>query len=425
MNVPYTHRVIDEELDELLPGLAAIALEGARGVGKTETASRRSRTIRRLDEPEMQRLARAEPSLVLEGERPVLLDEWQRIPAVWDAVRRAVDGGAAPGSFLLAGSSIPAELPVHSGAGRIVSLRMRPLSLSERHLAQPTASLAQLLEGSHPEVHGSSPVSLSGYAHEIVRSGLPGIRSLAPRQRRSQLDGYLARLAQRDFLEQGLRLRSPQTLRRWLTAYAAATSTCASYETIRDAATSGTGDKPAKSTTQPYRAILENLFIVDSLPGWLPTRSHIARLSSPPKHHLADPALAARLLGVDERTLLNGDTSNSTPVRDGSLFGALFESLVTLSVRVYAQQCEARVAHLRTKAGEREVDLVVERGDGRIVAIEVKLTAAPTDDDVRHLRWLGERIGDDLLDAVVVTTGSEAYRRHDGIAVIPAALLGA
>jgi uncharacterized protein len=209
-----------------------------------------------------------------------------------------------------------------------------------------------------------------------------------------------------------------------LTAYAAASSTTATFETIADAATGSRGERLPRSTTIVYRDVLERLWILDPVPAWSPTRNRLRRLSSPPKHQLADPALGARLLGVDAEALLTADAVGPPVPRDGTLLGALFESLVTLSVRVYAQASEARVAHLRTVAGEHEVDLIAERADGRLVAIEVKLARAVGDGDVRGLRWLADRIGDDLLDAVVVTTGPQAYRRQDGIAVVPAALLG-
>ena len=209
-----------------------------------------------------------------------------------------------------------------------------------------------------------------------------------------------------------------------MTAYAAASSTTASFETIRDAATGGEGEKPAKTTTGPYRDVLDRLWVLDPVPAWAPTRSHIRRLSLPPKHQLADPALAARLLGLDAGALLAGHGTGPPIPRDGTLLGALFESLLTLSLRVYAQASEARVFHLRTSGGEHEVDLIVERADGRVVAIEVKLSRDIGDEDVRHLRWLGDRLGEGLLDAVILTTGEEAYRRPDGIAVVPAALLG-
>lgn len=418
----YLPRILDRELDELLPHLPALALEGAKGVGKTVTAGRRAATILRLDDPGDRELLSADPDTIVGRDRPVLLDEWQRDPQVWDRVRRAVDDGAPAGSFLLTGSAVPRELPVHSGAGRISVLRMRPLSLAERWPGSSSVSLADLLRGDRPVLAGETDVRVTGYAEEIVRSGFPGLRRLDGRALRAQLDGYIDRILERELEEVGHRVRAPATLRRWVTAYAAATASTASYETIRDAATGGEGEKPAKTTTGPYRDALERLFVLDPLPAWAPIRNPLARLVGAPKHHLADPALAARLMGVDPAALLA--VGGRAGPRGGSLVGALFESLVALSLRVYAQSAEARVAHLRTRAGEREVDLIVERGDGRVVAVEVKLAAAVGDRDVLALRWLGERIGGDLLDAVVVTTGRYAYRRPDGIGVVPAALLG-
>jgi predicted AAA+ superfamily ATPase len=355
---------------------------------------------------------------------PVLIDEWQYVPEVWDLVRRAVDAGAAPGSFLLTGSSRPSERGAHSGAARILSIRMRPLALSERGLAQPTVSLAELLQGGRRPLSGACATRLEDYVEEIVASGFPGLRPLAARARRGHLDAYLRHIVGRDFEELGHSVRDPAGLRRWMTAYAAACSTTASFEAIRDAATGGHGEKPAKTTTVPYRDVLERLWVLDPVDAWLPTRNRLSRLSSPPKHQLADPALAARLLGVDAGALLEGRPTGPPVPRDGTLLGALFESLVTLSVRTYAQAAEASVKHLRTVAGRHEVDLIVERADGRVVAIEVKLARDVDDRDTRHLRWLAERIGDELLDAVVITTGAEAYRRPDGVAVVPAALLG-
>lgn len=147
--------------------------------------------------------------------------------------------------------------------------------------------------------------------------------------------------------------------------------------------------------------------------------------SRPPPSQLADPALAARLLGVDAGALVDGVAGSPPIPREGTLLGALFQSLVTLSARTYAQANEARVGHLRTRGGEHEIDIIIERRDGRIVAVEVKLSATVDDADTRHLKWLADRLGPDLLDAAVITTGSEAYRRADGIGVIPAGLLTA
>lgn len=420
----YVRRVVDDELDDLLSSIAALSLVGAKGVGKTATALQRAATVHRLDDPAEAAVLAAEPARLLTGKSPVLVDEWQRLPVSWDLVRRAVDTDATPARFLLTGSASPITPSTHSGAARIVTTRLRPLSLAERDVATPTVSLRALLAGGRAPVAGRSTVTLAQYVDEIVASGFPGLRHLTGRARRAQLDSYLARIVDHDFDEMGHRVRNPVTLRRWMAAYAAATATTASYERIRDAATGDQGDKPAKTTTLPYRDILERLWILDPVPAWLPTRNHIGRLAAPPKHHLADPGLAARLLGAGPEALLTGQAPGPAWPRDGTLLGALFESLVALSVRVYAQAAEATVGHLRTRAGEHEVDLVVERADRRIVAIEVKLTSTIHDADVRHLLWLREQVGDDLVDAVVVTTGPEAYRRHDGIAVVPAALLG-
>lgn len=420
----YQRRVVDAELDELLrDGAAAIAVEGAKAVGKTATAAERATTVFALEDPAMREIVAGDPQRVIAA-GPVLIDEWQRVAATWDVVRRAVDRRGGAGPFLLTGSASAADPGTHSGAGRILKLRMRPLSLAERHPGSATVSLAGLLTGRRAPLAGRSPLALADYVDEIVTSGFPGLRPLRPRVRQAQLDGYVERVIDRDFPEFGRPVRNPAGLRRWLAAYAAATATAAPFETIRDAATSGQGEKPAKTTTIPYRDTLERIYVLDPLPAWLPTFGHLRELAAAPKHHLVDPALATTLLGLDAGALLHGDHGTPAIPRDGTLLGALFESLVTQSLRVYAQAANVATGHLRTHRGEHEVDLIVERRDGRVVACETKLAGTIADHDVKHLRWLRDRIGKDLLDAVVVTTGPEAYRRSDGIAVVPAALLG-
>ncbi len=419
----YLPRVVDLELDDLLPDLPAIAVEGAKGVGKTETASRRAHRVVELDDPAQLAPVGADMSWLESLDGTVLIDEWQRHPPVWDYVRRRADAGVEPGRYLLTGSATPLDSGVHSGAGRIVRLRMRPMSLAERRLVAPTVSLESLLSGDRPSVGGESPLGLTDYVEEILASGFPGIRSFSGRARRLQLAGYVERIVDRDFPELGHHVRRPATLRAWLAAYAAATASTTSYNTLLRAATSGQSEKPAKTTTIAYRDTLEHLWLLDPVPGWSPGYGHLGRLGQAPKHHLADPALAASLLGVDGRKLLTGADAGPFVPRDGTLLGALFESLVTLSVRVYAQPHEAQISHLRLRDGRHEVDLIVERPDGAVVAVEVKLGGVINDDDVKHLHWLANKLGDRLLDAVVVSTGPTAYRRPDGIAVVPAALL--
>lgn len=421
--ISYERRVVDDELDELMPGLPAVSLEGLKGIGKTATAQVRASTVRRLDDPIEMQLLQAEPARLLEGPEPILIDEWQLLPSSWDLVRRSVDDNPAPGRFLLTGSASPVGAPTHTGAGRVVPIRMRPLSLAERGIA-PSVSLSDLLRRHDSVVGGATDMTLSDYVEEILAGGFPGLRGLPQRALRAQLDGYVQRVIDREFPEQGMTIRHPDTLRAWMRAYAAASSTTASFETIRDAATPGVGNKPARSTTMPYRDILSRLWLLDPVAAWLPSNNKFKELATTEKHQMADPALAARLLGATASKLLSGEAVGPVVPRDGTLLGALFESLVALNLRVYAQHAEAEVRHVRTHRGDHEVDFVVIGSDGGVVGVEVKLSATVDESDVAHLKWLRETLGDGLRDAVLVNTGRNAYRRPDGIAVIPAALLG-
>ncbi len=418
----YERRLIDDTLDEFQPLLRAVSIHGPKSVGKTATALQRARSVLNLDIPSRRELLAADRSILTTLPGPVLVDEWQRMPEVWDYIRRAVDAEAPRGHFIIAGSSAPRGAVVHSGAGRIVPMRMRPMSLAERWPGIQTVSLTGLLAGT-TDVTGATSLRLPDYVEEIAASGFPGIRTEPARVRGLALDSYIENLVHREFPEQGYAVRKPATLRAWLTAYAAATSTTTTYTTILDAATAGENSKPAKRTTISYRDALSSLYLLDPVPAWAPTRNHLARLTQAPKHQLADPGLATRLLGLDTAALLRAE-QGSMRLHNGSVLGALFESLVSLSLLTYAEVAEARVGHLRTKNGEHEIDAVVQRRDGRVLAIEVKLAEHVNDADVKHLHWLKQEIGDDLIDAAVITTGEHAYRRRDGVAVVPAALLG-
>ncbi|MFT4187527.1 MAG: DUF4143 domain-containing protein [Aeromicrobium sp.] len=420
----YVRRVIDTILDEVFPGLPAIALEGAKGVGKTATASQRAETVLSLDDPLQLEAVRAHLDLVSTAKPPVFVDEWQIFPPVWDRVRRAVDANPDEAQFLLAGSAqVAPGTRIHSGAGRIVRMVMRPLAVSERRLIDPTVSLQDLLTGTRPDIGGASPLTAADYAEEIVRSGFPGIRDRPERQRNLQIDSYIDRIVDHELPDNGMRVRRPRALRAWLAAYGAATATDAAYSHILNAATAGEDDKPARQTVDSYREHLQRVFILDPVPAWTPAFAPLRRLTKTPKHHLVDPAIAASLAGVGKEALLRG-AGTRVGASAGTWLGALFESLATQSVRVYAAAAEAEVGHLRSADTSREVDLIVEDRGLRVVAIEVKLAGTVTDHDVRHLNWLGDELGDRLADKVVITTGPHAYRRPDGVAVVPLALLG-
>ena len=407
-----------------MPHVAAVTLDGPKGVGKTSTASRRVVDELRLDLEQHWRMARADPELVTRLPKPLLIDEWQRVPAVWDAVRRAVDDGADPGSFLLAGSASPClDAPIHSGAGRILSLRIWPMALCERDRVEPSVGMAALLRGV-AEVSGTSPMGVSDYLEEILASGFPWLRGLPPRVRTAQLRSYTTRIFERELPdERGVSIRRPASLMGWLSAYASAVGTTATWETIRTAATPGDADPPTKATVSRYRDWLTSLWLLDPVPAWRPLGTSLRNLVQAPKHHLADPALAAVLLRATPEILAKGQ--GRWLGSRGSLVGGLFENLAMLTVRGAAQVSGCDVFHLRTKRGEQEVDLIVEGEDGRIVAFEIKLNRAASDRDVKHLLWLKEKLGDQVADLVLLNTGEHAYRRPDGVAVVPLALLGA
>ncbi len=413
----YVRRFVDELLDEV-DDLPAILLDGAKGVGKTATARRRCVSARLLDQPGAAALLDADPYLVALDESPVLIDEWQRATAVWDAVRRLVDDDPVR-RFFLTGSLPPGD--THSGAGRIHTIRMRPMCLAERNLVEPMVSLRALLSGAG-SLRGSSPMTLNDYTDEILASGFPGFRGLSARSTGVALDSYLDRVVDRDIVEAGHRVRRPDTLRSWLRAYAAATATTASWETVRGAASGEDGAPPAKATTIAYTEALIALGVLDPIEPWLPGLNHLKTAGQARKHHLVDPALAARLLRRSKRQLLTGDDGAYRPA-DGTLLGNLFESLVALTVRNAAVVADARVSHYRDNQGRHEIDFIV-AGEGGVLAIESKLGTELRSGDVRHLLWLRDQLGDELIDAIVVNTGPTAYRRADGIGVVPLALLG-
>ncbi|WP_411699030.1 ATP-binding protein [Conyzicola sp.] len=418
----YTRRIIDDVIDDLLPDLPAISIDGPKAIGKTATAKQRASEVLHLDDPATAQLLLAGPERIATYNRPLLLDEWQRIPQIWDQVRRLVDEDPTGGRFILTGSAIPMNAPVHSGAGRIVQLRMRPLAVAERGIETPTVRLSDLISG-NAQIDGRTKVGLADYIREIVASGFPAIRPLNGRARRIQLDGYIERAIQRDIPEMGKTVRLPQQVRRWLAAYAAASSSTASYALIGRTAYAD-GATPSRDTIVTYREALSHLWLLDQVPAWTTGHNNFTKQALAPKHFLADPALSARLLNLDEERLLRAQSPADFEPQDGTILGALFEALVALSLQTYAAANDAQLSHYRNTPGTHEIDFIVHRGDDDIVAFEVKLAKAPDKDAVKHLLWMKEQLGSKLKDMVLITSGSDAYRRQDGVAVVPLALLG-
>jgi len=416
----YQRRLIDGVLDELFEELPAILLDGPKAVGKTTTALQRCATEKRLDIPTDLARAVADSRWVVEETKPILIDEWQSAAPSWNEIKRAVDADNRGKQYLLTGSLPPQG--THSGAGRISALRMRPLAFAERDLEEPTVSFTALLEG-NGEVRGETRWGYDGYLHEIERSGFPGLRNLSSRPRRAALDGYITRIVDSDVRELGRNLRKPASMLSWLTAYAAATATTAKWESIRVAASDGDSNSLSKPALIAFRDALTRLRILDELPTWVPSRNHFVRVGQSGKHFLADPALALRLLDQSTKHLYL-DALPGPEQRDRPLVGRLFEALVALSVRTHAETNYGQAFHFRDARGLREIDIVVEREDGKLLPIEVKLGNVVTTADLRHLKWFKEQLGEAVIDLVVVYTGTYAYRM-EGVAIVPLSLLGA
>ena len=424
-------RLIEPYLINLMKEFPAIAIDGLKGVGKTVSTKKIASTAYELDKPRDYEIIANIPETLLQVSSPVLIDEWQRVPSVWDFVRRAVDEGIGAGTFLLTGSISSTNTNIHSGAARIIRRKMYPLSLAERAIEIPTVSIAEMLETEKPfqaKVSGITGVSSKNYINEIVASGLPDFRSYTTQSRKIAIESYIDNILSHDFSQQGVRIRQPETLLRWLRAYSAAISTDAGYSEILDASTAGEGHKPAAKTTIAYREALENLWLLDELQPWIDGESFFSNLKLSPKHYLADPAFATFLLGLDENSLTGGagwsPRAERFDEKYGSIIGRLFESLVHLSLNTYVSVNNAKLYFAKTQRGEREIDFVIQK-DSRVIACEVKFSPVVDASDGKHLRWFMEKVGPDCCDAMIISTGSAAYRREDGIAVVPAALLGA
>lgn len=405
----YIPRLVDSLVGELLAELPAVLIVGPRATGKTTTAARHAKSIVRLDRPAEAAAFRADPDVALAafGE-PVALDEWQEVPAVLGAVKRAVDADPRPGRFLLTGS-IRADLEAETwpGTGRVVRIGMFPMTVAER-LERATAPLVDRLADGVPLDPAVPGADLRGYVRLALQGGFPELLPLSPLGRRRWLDSYVDQLLTRDALMAD-RGRDPARLRRYLEAYALNSAGLAEDKTLYDAA--GIDRRTALS----YEALLVNLQIADAHPAW--TSNRLKRLTLTPKRYLIDPALVAAIIGVSDDAVL----------RDGDLLGRVLDTFVAAQLRaeVDVARNRARLYHLRQEQGRHEIDLLAEVGAERVIGIEVKASSAPDGSSAAHLAWLRDQLGDRFLAGVVLHTGPATYSLGDQITAAPISTLWA
>lgn len=409
-------RVVDAVLRARLGAAGAVVIEGPKASGKTETARQVAASTVLLDvDQDARRAAAIDPSLILGGPVPRLVDEWQVEPDLWNHVRRAVDDRGEPGQFVLTGSSVPADdVARHAGAGRFSFLRMRPMTLFESGHTNAGVSLSALLAGESPRCDDPG-LSVKDIAERVTAGGWPAQvgRPVADAARAAR--DYLEQVRQVDVARVAGTRRDPARVQRLLRSLARNTSTPVAVTVL--AADTGGGDGPLdRHTVAEYLNILDRLMVVEDQPAWAPHLRSRATLRTASKRHFVDPSLAVAALGAGPERLL----------ADLNLLGLLFESLVIRDLRVLTQPLDAAVLHYRDQYGV-EVDAVVQLPDGRWGAFEVKLGGRLVDEGAASLLRFRDtvdtsRSGEPGVLGVIAGTGF-AYMRPDGIAVIPVGAL--
>ena len=410
---PYVARTLDALVAGLLSDFPAVMLVGPRASGKTTTAARLARSIFRLDRPADAAAILADPDVMLaDAKAPTLIDEWQLVPSVLAAVKRAVDEDQTPGRFLLTGS-VRADSTTSSwpATGRLV--RVTQWGLSQRELngkvgAQSFFDLA--FSGGLTKLSaGATPYDLRDYVDMALVGGFPDAALHHSEKRRATwLKSYVEQLLTHDAPMLGEH-RDPQLLRRYLRALAASTAGVVEHKTLYDAA------GLTRVTATRYDSLLELLLLTEQVTPWSSNR--LSRLNRASKRYLVDPSLLGPLLGIDARAVL----------RNADLLGRLIDSFVLAQLRPEreASTVSPTLYHLRQEHGRREVDLLAEAPDGRVVGLEIKASSAPDGKAAEHLCWLRDRLGDDFVAGVVFHTGPRAFQLSERVHALPISVLWA
>ena len=400
-----------------LSSAGAVVIEGPKACGKTSTARQTAASEVLLDVDENARRAiSVDPTLVLDGAVPRLIDEWQTEPTIWNHVRRAIDDRGKPGQFILTGSAVPADdITRHTGAARLTRLRMRPLTLFEGGRSTGSVGVGGILDGA--TVRSADPgLRIADIAELVAIGGWPGLLDLSVEQSLRANRDYLEEIRRVDIVRVDQTRRDPENVGRLIRSLARNVATYAAATAL--AADAGGADGPLDpDTVRSYLSALERLMIIEDQPAWAPHLRSRSILRRGSKRHFVDPSLAVAALRATPDRLL----------KDLSLLGFLFESLVVRDLRVHAQAHDARVFQYRDNTG-LEVDAILEKADGRWAAFEVKLGPGQIDDAAASLLKFAERVDTTKCEepvslAVIVGTGY-GYVREDGIGVIPVGALG-
>jgi predicted AAA+ superfamily ATPase len=415
MKEKYLNRIADKVLDKALEASGAVLIEGPKWCGKTRTAEEKAASTLYMQDPDHTvsylKAADTKPSLLLNGDTPRLIDEWQMASVLWDAVRFAIDQRGETGQFILTGSAVPKDNAVqHTGTGRFSRMLMRPMSLFESLESNGTISLKAIFDGVTKGECVSS-LTIEALAFALTRGGWPASvgqkESVALRRVYDYVDAVInIDVSRVDDVE-----KNPARLRALMRSLARNVSTTASITTIRkDIA--GDEETISEKTISTYLNALRRIFVVEDLPAWNPAMRSKTVLRSSPKRHFVDPSIAAAVFRAAPDNLL----------QDFNTFGYLFESLCIRDLRVYAGAIDGEVFHYRDKNG-MEADAIVHLKDGRWGAVEVKMGAKEIETATENLKILRDKINTDKMKEpsfLMVLTGTEfGYKRDDGVYIVP------
>lgn len=414
----YKARIIDKKIEEYLRVFGAICIEGPKMCGKTWTSSFHSATQIYLGDPsgnfQNRKFAELDPTLVLEGEIPRLIDEWQEVPTVWDAVRHKVDMRSIKGQFILTGSSTPNHKGIlHSGAGRIATLRMRPMSLFESNDSKGIISLEKLCNGNlEPKMTGE--VNLKDLINYIIKGGWPTNIELNIDDAAYLPREYLETIIQNDaFKIDGIK-RDINKMRLLLRSLARNESTTATIRTLKNDIKEKDDEDIDNDTIAAYLDLFTRLFIIENQQPFHYNIRSTVRVKQAEKRHFVDPSLACAILKITPGKLLN----------DLETLGFLFESIVERDLRIYAESFNAHLYHYQDYKN-REIDAVIELENGEWCAFEIKLGASQIDEAAENLKKIYteiEKVDHGKLPkimCIICGLSNSTYRREDGIFVVP------
>lgn len=421
-NESYKERISDISLQRKLQASGAVLVTGPKWCGKTWTALNAAKSVLFMQDPDKRhsylRMAESAPSFLLRGERPRLIDEWQTAVVLWDAVRFAVDQNPEKGQFILTGSVVvddsePGEME-HTGTGRISELRMRPMSLFESGESNGAVSLSKLFDGA-AEVEAESSLDIEGLAFAICRGGWPASVSMEREPALEVARDYVDALCERDATAVDKAQKDPDRVRAILRSLARNVSTMVTDKTIM-ADVKANDVSLTDKTLSNYLRALRRLFVLEDLKAWQPSLRSKTGIRTSNKRQFVDPSLAVAAVGATPESILD----------DFCYFGFLFESLAARDLRVYAEPLRGQVRHYHDNSG-LEADLIVSLNDGRWAAVEVKLGNREIEEGAAHLKKLAGNIDTEKFPApsflMVLTGGEFAYRRNDGVFVVPLACL--